>query len=210
MMVSYEQQGTAYDPGANGYERQGRSVEPRIGDWIQTFTGRAVYPMDLRPEDIDIHDIAHALSMQCRYAGHCLWFYSVAEHSVLVARAIMAEGYAPIVAMAGLLHDATEAYLTDVPRPVKPFLVGYKEAEDRAWRAIAERYGLSPEGLPIAVKEADNRILFDEKAQNMGPGPEWSFSLDPLGVELKFWTPGQAESEFLAEFDHLIYRLGEV
>src|SRR5690606_5290032 len=85
------------------------AYEPRLGDWMQTFTGRAVYPLDLRPDDIDIQDIAHALSMQCRYAGHTRQFYSVAEHSVHVAR--WCRQYGPAAALEGLLHDATEAYL---------------------------------------------------------------------------------------------------
>ena len=67
-------------------EKQATACEPRVGDWIATFTGRQAYPMDLRPSEITIEDIAHSLSMQCRYTGHCLRFYSVAEHSVLMAR----------------------------------------------------------------------------------------------------------------------------
>lgn len=174
----------------------------RIGDWIATFTGLAVYPMDLRPSEICIQDIAHSLSMQCRFNGHCLGYYSVAEHSVLVARALMVNHRAS--ALTGLLHDATEAYLTDVPRPVKPFLVGYKEAERRAWLAIAERFGL-PQELPAEVHEADNRILFDEKAQNMGPcEQEWSWSLEPLGVTLQFWTPEEAEAAFMETYYDLV------
>jgi hypothetical protein len=203
-VMSYENQGTAYDAGAAGYERQGRaSGPPRIGDWIQTYTGKAVYPMDLRPEDIDIADIAHSLSMQCRFNGHCQQFYSVAEHSVLMARHFVLGGMTEY-ALPALLHDATEAYLTDVPRPVKPFLRGYKEAEQRAWLAIAERFGLAPE-LSAHVHDADNRILFDEKSQNMGAGErEWSWSMERLGVKLLFWEPDLAEAAFLQMYWQLI------
>lgn len=174
---------------------------PRFGDWMQTFTGRAVYPLDLRPDEIDIRDIAHSLAMQCRYAGHCLRFYSVAEHSVLIARWLKEAGYSHEVQLAGLMHDAPEAYLVDVPRPIKPFLTGYREAEDRAWTVISERYGLGE--IPGAVHRADSRILGDERAQNMKPtDDDWRLG-EPLGVTLECWSPGRAEHEFLALFSDL-------
>lgn len=193
-MPSAEKWGTDYGP------------TPRIGDWIQVHSGAQAYPMDLRPSEIEIEDIAHSLAMQCRYSGHCIRFYSVAEHSVLMARWVLADGYDPYVALAALLHDATEAYLTDVPRPVKPFLAGYKEAERRASIAIAERFGLSPSGEhPMIVDEADARILVDERAQNMRPSVvEWGGMPDHgLGVTLQFWTPEQAKAEFLATYCEL-------
>ena len=96
----------------------------RKGDWIQTFTGRAFYVLDPRPEDVDIEDIAHALSMQCRFAGHCREFYSVAQHSVTASWLVPPED-----ALWGLLHDAAEAYVVDLPRPIK-----------RAWQL--ESYGI--------------------------------------------------------------------
>lgn len=178
----------------------------RRGDWMQTYTGRAVYPMDLRREDICIVDIAHALSMQCRYNGHSLRFYSVAEHSVLIARWLR-DRHGDAVALEGLLHDAAEAYLADVPRPVKPFLVGYKEAEATANLAIAERYGLETNGCAAVhhlVHDVDNRILQDERIQNMANSKkEWSITDVPLGVTLQFWTPERAKAEFLSLFDKL-------
>lgn len=168
----------------------------RHGDWIQTYSGRQFWPMDPRPEEIHIEDIAHALSLACRYAGHCERFYSVAEHSVLLARYV-----APENALWALLHDATEAYLVDVPRPVKPFLVGYEQAEAALMDAICWRFGL-PLGMPSAVKNADRRILTDERQQNMAPAPiPWSTDAEPLGVTLYCWTPRRAEAEFLMAFD---------
>jgi hypothetical protein len=168
----------------------------RVGDWMQTFTGRQFWPADPRPEDVTIHDIAHALSMQCRYAGHCTRFYSVAEHSVLVARSVPPEHR-----MWGLLHDASEAYLVDVPRPIKPYLTGYADLETGVMRAICERYGLPPE-MPKAVKDIDNRILVDEKQALMLPGPRWG-SLDGLsrvGVTIVGMPPADAEKLFLQAF----------
>jgi hypothetical protein len=177
-------------------------VRERFGDWMQTFTGRAVYPLDLRPENIDIRDIAHSLSLQCRYAGHVRRFYSVAEHSVHVARYCRQNG--PEAALEGLLHDATEAYLVDVPRPIKPFLKSYKMMEQRAWAAIAGRFGLAPDLYCEAVHDDDNRILHDERAALMAPCErEWSLTGEPLGVAIECWGPERAEREFLALFDEL-------
>src|SRR4051812_20612492 len=84
------------------------------GDWMQTYTGRAFWPLDAQPEDVDPLDIAAALSMLCRYGGHVSRFYSVAEHCLL-----MSEAVAPEHALWALLHDATEAYMGDMVRPLK-------------------------------------------------------------------------------------------
>ncbi|MER9911724.1 hypothetical protein NKJ71_13930 [Mesorhizobium sp. M0050] len=176
----------------------------RFGDFIQTFTGKQFWPMDPRASDVDILDVAHALSMQTRYAGHCLQFYSVAEHSVHMA-AWLTRRYDAKMALCGLLHDATEAYLCDVPRPVKPHLVGYKAAEENVWvKAIAPAFDL-PLAIPAAVHEADSRILLDERAQNMSPATYvggWP-DAEPLGVQLKFWPPGVAEIWFLDAYRKL-------
>lgn len=180
----------------------------RRGDWLQTFTGRKFWPIDPCADEVSIDDIAHALSMLCRYSGHCLRFYSVAEHSVHVAQWLFDNGYPYEAVLAGLLHDATEAYVADVPRPLKQSLPTYKDAESKVWRAIAARYGLAAE-LPAEVHEADNRILADEIQQNMKP-MEWHANHDdPLGVELQFWTPAQAEHEFIAMFRFLDQRRRE-
>jgi hypothetical protein len=169
------------------------------GDWIQTAHGRQFWPIDPRPDEIFIDDIAHALSMQCRFGGHCLHFYSVAEHSVLMSRAASQENK-----LWALLHDAAEAYLVDVPRPLKPFLSGYREAEDKIMLAVCERFGL-PSEMPYSVKELDNRILLDEQAQNMAAPPvPWTHYADSaIGVNLMFWRPSDARRAFLSDFEDL-------
>lgn len=172
----------------------------RIGDWIQTFTGRQFWPLDPRPCDVDIADIAHALAHDCRFGGHCRRFYSVAEHSVLLSRAV-----APKFRLAALMHDAPEGYLRDLVRPVKRTMPAYRTAETAIWLAICARFDLAPE-LPAAIHEADNRILVDERRQNMAPPPApWADAeqVEPLGVSLRFWTPVEAEFWFLTEFDYL-------
>jgi hypothetical protein len=169
------------------------------GDWIQTAAGRQFWPMDPRPNEVFIDDIAHALSMLCRFGGHCLRFYSVAEHSVLLSRAARPEHK-----LWALLHDASEAYLVDVPRPIKPALHGYKVAEEKITCAIAVRFNLHL-GLPDAVKALDRAILLDERAQNMAPTSEvWAIDEAPLGMHLQFWDPARAKREFLSAFELLI------
>lgn len=168
------------------------------GDWIQTATGRQFWPMDPQPSDICIDDVAHALSMLCRFGGHCRRFYSVAEHCVLMTRAAPQE-----FKRWALLHDASEAYLTDVPRPTKPFLVGYDGIERRVMWAVAVRFNLHL-GLPDQVKALDRAILTDEKQQNMAPAPAArSTDVEPLGVHLQFWTPRRARLEFMREYRSL-------
>lgn len=168
----------------------------RRGDWMQTATGKHFWPLDPRPEDVDIVDIALGLGKICRYGGHCLRFYSVAEHSWLVAHACPPEHR-----MWGLLHDATEAYLGDVIRPLKRFIPGYHEIEDTLARVIAEHFNL-PWPMPEAVKEIDNRILLDEFRQNMKRpdevgGDPAEVGAEELGVEIQCWRPDYAAERFL-------------
>jgi hypothetical protein len=168
------------------------------GNWMQTLTGKRFYPADPRAEELAIEDIAGALARQCRYSGHCLAFYSVAEHSVHVAAA------APKAhALTALLHDASEAYLVDIPRPIKPHLSGYAALESKLMEVIAARFGIEWP-LPSVVKEIDNAILSDERRQNMAHmdvTPElWGNSVPALGVTLHYWPPQKASEEFIAAF----------
>ncbi len=173
-------------------------ARPDRGDWMQTATGRAFYPLDPRPMEIHIEDIAAALSKLCRYGGHCKRFYSVAEHCVLMARVA-----SPSVAFEALMHDASEAYLSDVIRPVKSSLPEYLTIERRLEVAIAERFDLVYP-MPAEVKRLDNAILADECDQAMArPPQDWKLIEPPLGVRLEFWSPDKAEYEFLAAFRRL-------
>jgi uncharacterized protein len=167
----------------------------RKGDWMQTATGRQFWPLDPRADEVFIEDIAHALSLLCRYGGHCLRFYSVAEHCVLLANT------APLgLARAALLHDASEAYLSDVIRPVKRHLGNYIEIEQSIERVIADRFALEWPTPPF-VKRMDDAILADECAQAMTKPPaDWCLPQPPLGVTLQFWSPERAKVEFLAAF----------
>lgn len=167
------------------------------GDWMQTFTGRKFYPMAPAPEDVDILDIAHSLSMQCRYNGHVSRFYSVAEHCVL-----MSEVIEPEFALWALLHDATEAYVGDMVRPLKLNMPEYRAAEDRVEVAIAERFGLQMP-MPPRVKQIDTAILLNERRELLSDSYPWSTDGEPLSVDIVGWLPRTAKWEYLARFAEL-------
>lgn len=172
------------------------------GDWMQTFTGRQFYPMDPKADDIDPRDIAHALSMLCRYNGHVDRFYSVAEHCVLMSSAMPT----PDLALWALLHDATEAYVGDMIRPLKVSMPAYREAEDRVMAAIVERFDLPSVTMPPAVKDADSRILLSERDALMGskaPARWGQDGMEPLPVKVEGWSPLVAESRYLKRLEEL-------
>lgn len=169
----------------------------RKGGWVQTYTGRQFWPLDPRPEDVCIDDIAHALSLTCRFSGHCDAFYSVAQHSVLVAQHVYPENQ-----LAAILHDASEAYIADIPRPVKPYLDGYAEIEARIEKVVAQRFGATYP-WPDEVKAVDTRILGDEQKCLMGTPPaDWCLPLPPLGIEVTPWAPSFARAAFISMFEH--------
>lgn len=182
-------------------------TKPRIGNWIQTHSGRPYYPQDPQVSDIDIMDIAHALSKTCRFVGQCSRFYSVAEHSVHVSRLVPQEHQ-----LAGLLHDATEAYLGDISRPLKLMLPQYREIESNNWFVIAAAFGLDPE-LPDCVKEADATMVFVERRalfSRIPDLPDWGHGLQepeklpdmgPLG-----WPVTHARLAFYDRFYELTNR----
>jgi uncharacterized protein len=180
------------------------TTEARVGNWGCTASGRRYWPEDPRPEDIAIEDIAHALALQCRYGGHCSEFYSVAQHAVHVS-----EVCDPADALWGLLHDASEAYIVDVPRPFKlaAGMEVYREFEERSMRAICDRFGL-PYEMPESVRDADETLLATE-ARDLMPHhgeagvPLWALSHYPMKWCVYPWTWREAEALFLRRFREL-------
>jgi len=171
--------------------------------WIQTYTGRRFRPFDPRPDDVCIEDIAHALALKCRFCGHCTAFYSVAQHSVLVSEACAAHGWGWGTQLEGLLHDAAEAYLPDVPRPVKPHIPGFADIERQVEEAVARAFGLTTPWHP-AVKRIDTAILRDEARQLMdGDHSDWNLPEPALGIPIDPWGPEEAERRFIERFEML-------
>lgn len=145
--------------------------------WIQTHNGISFTPLNPKLKDIKIEDIAHALGHICRFCGHSKVFYSVAEHSVLCA-----EQAPDRLKLATLLHDASEAYIADISRPIKPFLTNYKDIEDVLTKAINKAFNieLSEEDEAI-IKNIDMRMLATEATQLLEYPPDnWSIDLESL------------------------------
>lgn len=179
--------------------------QPRIGDWIQTRSGVQFHPFDARPEDFRIEDIAHALSYCCRFAGHVSEFYSVAEHSVRVSSLIQHWGDPAEVQLAGLLHDAAEAYIGDFPRPLKqmPAFASYLALDSELSAKVAAKFGLSFPWHP-SVRRADEALLGTEARDLMSPVlKDWNRHLEQLPDRIQPWSSDLAESRFMRRFRHL-------
>lgn len=174
-----------------------QEVSDRKGDWIQTWTGRQFFVLDPRPEDFHILDIAAGLR-NARYSAQSISIETVAEHSVLMWLTARKRGLTPRLRRATLMHDLSEAYFVDMPRPVKPSVTNYIEIEDRIMRAGAARFDFDWP-MPPEVKDLDNAILNDEFAQNMAPPPRpWrQLGGGPLGVPIQCWPPDLAMIRFL-------------
>lgn len=175
-------------------------------NWAQTYTARAIWPAHPRKDEVNIHDIAHALALSCRWTGHVRRHYSVAQHSVLVSHLVPLRH-----ALAALLHDASEAYVSDIARPVKPEIKGYDDVEERLLRTILRRYGLGGQ-LPKSVKYADNIMLFTEHRDLLRAAPRpWKYK--PLGPlltrRIRPWPIWWAEFRFLWRFGKLTGTLQE-
>ncbi len=167
--------------------------------WIETNSGRQFhFKGTIDPKEIYVGDVAHALSLLCRYNGHTKRFYSVAEHSVLIARHLKTLGYDDRTALTGLFHETAETYIGDMARPIKVTMTPFTELENRIEIAAAQRFGtIFP--FPSIIKELDTRILVDERAQVMNPSNnEWGTDgIARLGVVVEGWAPYRAKVEFL-------------
>jgi hypothetical protein len=169
--------------------------------FVETYTGRKFYPALPRVEDLTILDIAHALSLKCRYGGHTRTFYSVAEHCVVMALFARHLGLSARVQYHLLMHEGGEGYLPDVPRPIKHFFPDLIVMEKNLDATVREWSGLDHE-LPPELKEFDSRIIRDERMQVLTPsGNKWQTDeLVPLGVICQGWTPAVAEVNFLQAY----------
>lgn len=141
-----------------------------------------------KAENIRIEDIAHALSKLCRYGGHCPYFYSVAQHCVLCSY----EKGTPQEQMEFLMHDASEAYMVDLPRPIKRNISQYRDIEDNLLGII---FGYFKLNFPLTerVHEVDNDLLAYEY-ENFFTNPNPNF---------EFWDPETAKKLFLARYYEL-------
>lgn len=168
---------------------------------ICTASGVRFSLLDARIEDVRIEDIAHALAHQCRFGGHTVDHYSVAQHSVLVAREVP-----PEYALVGLLHDASEAYAVDLPAPIKQLMPEYQECERRIQDLLNQWAGIDPDHLAAAathVHDAD-RLLLSWERRDLMPDCDWWPRL-ALGARRRInaWSPRFAARSFLTEYQTL-------
>ncbi|QXQ07433.1 hypothetical protein KX816_05245 [Sphingosinicellaceae bacterium] len=175
------------------------AVNMAVGPTIMLQSGEWFDILDPRGSTFTIEDIAHGLANTCRYAGQCKEFYSVAEHSLHVSATCTT---APFEA---LMHDAAEAFIGDVTRPLKQLLPEYKAIEHDIEQAVFERFSLPPILSP-EVKQADLRVLAAEQAQIMAPSTsDWAktSNIYPATIRVEFMPPKAAKKAFLKRFAEL-------
>lgn len=182
----------------------------RHAGYMQTFTGRYFYPLAPDAGNVDVRDIAHGLAMVCRFGGHTRFHYSVAQHSVIVSRIVPRE-----LALWGLLHDASEAYLGDTIQPLKTQDAWgtFREIEGALQRCIIEQWAGLPWPEPHEVKAADRKALVTERRDVLGAPlvpydpATWEASGAPLPTpmteRIEPWSPDRASVEFLWRFHEL-------
>jgi hypothetical protein len=183
-------------------------IEPkgRTGAWIPTINGNRWFITDPHPADVDIYDIAHGLSMICRFGGQCRDFYSVAQHSVLIANELCRREAPPEIALWGLLHDAPEAYLGDMVRPLKQSMQSYKILEHVTEGCILVGLNVNPptHGTRHMVKQLDDVLLMTERRDLVTDcGYEWTLKAEPLNSRIVPWSPRVACESFLAVYHQL-------
>lgn len=194
------------ETGDSSPQQAGPETAESRRSWIPTFSGRAFDVVDPSSRDISIRDIAHSLSMQCRFGGHCQRYYSLAEHSLHLSRLVDEK-----LALCALLHEASHAYVQDVIVPLRPLLGGYQELTRRISAMVAKRFRL-PSVLPEAIRKADQRLLATEIEYLLLPTPKpWlpgvgPYSLEELGLQHTRQLgllPREARQRFLERFAEL-------
>lgn len=168
----------------------------RRGRYIITYTGVRFWPLDPRPEEINIEDIAHSLSMLCRFNGHIKNFYSVSEHCVRVSAECRKENK-----LCGLLHDASEAYLCDIPTPLKQELPDYLQYEQQLQNVIYEHFGIFKETEDVKI--ADKVLLVTEMRDLRLKNPTNDLLYIPLTQTIVPWPQQYAKQAFLDCFNAL-------
>ena len=168
---------------------------------IGTHSGRLVDPCQLEPADLDIHEIAHSLALTNRFGGHTAVPYSVAQHSCMVSDHC---GPGALTRLAGLLHDATEAYLSDVVTPIKrrEGMAWYREQEAALAAVVSARWHLEHADWST-VERIDREAMVAEAIWLFACRPAWVDGLPALPVRVRAWDWRRAEREFIDRFSNL-------
>jgi hypothetical protein len=182
------------------------NAPPAPGPYLQTVSGRFVNPFEPDPEQLDIADIGRALANICRFGGHARSFYSVAQHSVIVSELVEQRGGDVEDTFAALMHDATEAYLGDMPHPIKhrsPLGAAFRAAEKELEQVIAARFAIKPD-VP-EIKKVDRALLATERRAFSGENWHWPEldGVEPLELTLTAWAPDESARRFAARYAEL-------
>lgn len=176
------------------------TVRRIVGPTILLYGGTYFDLLDPEGSEFTIEDIARGLSHVCRFAGQCKRFYSVAQHSVYVSQIVPAEH-----ALAGLMHDAPEAFIGDVTKPLKDLLPDYRAIEDRVELAVLARFGVS---MPLhpSIKDADIIMLATEQRQLMHNRDDWNYTRgrEPLDMTIEAMGPDEAFTFFMGRYRSLV------
>lgn len=198
-----------------------KNVMQGRGPYIYTNKGNPFYMFDPREDEVNHVDIAHALSLKCRWNGHIDHFYSVAQHCIEVSKDVKRMGGSITAQFQGLMHDAAEAYLVDMPTPLKLALPDFSKAEDKISEVIAKRYGYPSKMMGI-VHSADKINLHREACHLFSKEPSWlsQATSNAIRVQSKKYPfpipmePYHAKQEFLKLhrklWDELIERKDDV
>ena len=196
-----------------------------LNPWIETFTGKKFYFGTPRKKDVDIKDVAHGLALMCRYTCQCREFYSVAEHSVLCSNLFYQAD--PPLSLQALVHDAHEAYVGDVNKPLKTMLPDYQDIETVVSNLVCktltgrlpskeERKLIKAADVYLLMKEAE--FLLPSGGSDWLPEDAFENAVDILSavvrpeafklVRIAALEPQEAEDSFLAVYSHLMDYLG--
>jgi hypothetical protein len=190
---------TVYVPGSS-----------RQGDYIRTYTGRKFWPLDPQPDEVAIEDIAHSLANSCRWTGHVRRFYSVGQHSLFCMAWV--KGVAPAIRLQALLHDASEAYIADIAKPIKPHMPQYRTIESRLMEVISEALHF-PWPMDEIVHKVDVFALTVEcyhlmpqegfPVDIMAPAPDAATMELIKQIELPMFSIPTVEEYFLKDYQNL-------
>lgn len=183
-----------------GEIEQSPGVRRIVGPTILLQSGNYFDMLDPEGSEFTIYDIAHGLSNVCRFAGQCSFFYSVAQHSVAVSRTVP-----PEYAYAALMHDAAEAFIGDVTKPLKDLLPEYRAIENRVEAAIFARFSV-PTPLDPIVKRADVQMLATEQRHLMKNRDDWDYTrgYEPLDIEIPAMSPIVARMAFIDRYHEIV------
>lgn len=185
-------------------------MNERKGDWQETYTGK-FYAIDPRKEEVNLLDIAHGLSLICRYTGQTKYFYSVAQHCLNVYRDLKDLGYNEEIQLLGLLHDASEIYISDLPKPFKREIPQYKIFELKIEEVIYEKFGLEcpNEEIHKIIKFSDNEVLYNEVEILMNNVDNWTskYPHRKINIDTIFGNMEEVEKEYLKIASELLEKV---